>query len=116
MNLVSNTFSSLKKSKYGEYILSPVEIRQRNTRMLSIVDEAINQFLKNLKQGKVKLKSSLDLERLVKVALVLSDTLKSEVTSQKEVKSSSVNLQNDPAVKELYEKLYQKYNQQNDID
>lgn len=115
MKLVSNTFSSIKKSKYGDYILSPVEIRQRNAYMLDIVDQAIDQFLANLKKGKVKLKSSLDLERLIKVAVLLSDTMKSEPSVQKTMETNTT-LPDDPLVTELYNKIYQKYNRQNDID
>lgn len=115
-SLVSNTFSSLKNSPNSEYILTPLEIRQRNSHMLSIVDSAIDQFLINLKKGKVKLRSSSDLERLIKVAVLLSDTLKGETSAQKTVNSDTSEASDDPTITELYEKLYQKYNQQNDID
>jgi len=94
--------------------------------MLNIVNAALDRFTNNLSEGKVKLDSSLDLERLVKLALILSGEADS-ITGKPAHQSEQVEItdlskvgqildDNDPAVKAMFEKLYKGYNNLNDVD
>ena len=94
--------------------------------MLNIVNTALDKFTENLSEGKVRLDSSLDLERLVKLALILSGEADS-ITGKPAHQSEQVEItdlskvgqildDNDPAVKAMFEKLYKGYNNLNDVD
>jgi hypothetical protein len=50
---------------------TPEESLARKSKLLGILDTAINQFLDNLEKGKISLTNTADLERLVKLTLLL---------------------------------------------
>lgn len=124
MPLVTNVSATLKRQHSITQIVTPEEAKQRKFKMLDIVDTAVNQFAQNLADGKVKLDSSLDLERLVKLVLILSgeaDSITGKPAHQSEEveltdvsKISSILNEADPDVKAMFDKLYRGYNQLND--
>ena len=126
MAMISSVSSILKKTLNPTQVSSPEETKKRKRKMLGIVDSALNNFQKNLEEGRVVLDSSLDLERLVKCALVLSgepDSITGKSANQTEehqfVDASKINEildENDPMVQSLFDKLYKGYNNINDSD
>lgn len=124
MAMISSVSSILKKTLNPTQVSTPEETKERKKRMLGIVDSALDNFKNNLDAGRVVLDSSLDLERLVKCALVLSgepDTITGKSSNQSEehqiVDASKINEildENDPMVKSLFDKLYKGYNKLND--
>ena len=123
MAMISSVSSILKKTLNPTQVSTPEETKERKKRMLGIVDSALDNFKNNLDAGRVVLDSSLDLERLVKCALVLSgepDTITGKSSNQSEehqiVDASKINEildENDPMVKSLFDKLYKGYNKLN---
>lgn len=126
MAFVTNVAATLKKTMGSStQVSTPEETRQRKKTMLGIVDIAISKFQANLEAGKVELDSSIDLERLVRCAMVLSGEASNitgkpvDQTEQQTVETSRVNDlldENDPMVKALFEKLYHGYNELNDAE
>lgn len=122
MPLISNLSSTLKRTHLSNtQVCTPEESKQRKEKMLSIVDTALDKFQQNLIADKVKLDSSLDLDRLVRLALVLSgeaDSITGKPVNQTEEfdvsKVNDILNDNDPAVKAMFEKLYAGYNRIND--
>ena len=91
--------------------------------MIAIADKALELFKKNLEDGKVELRSTLDLDRISRLLLLLSGEAESLTASETTVSAqASVDMSkatqildvNDPKVKELYEQLYLGYNKAND--
>lgn len=126
MSFVTNVSSTLKQHQSSTQIVTPEEAKQRKFKMLSIVDIALDRFTQNLSDGKVKLDSSLDLERLVKLSLILAGEADS-ITGKPVNQSEQIELSDmsrvedilsdtDPEVRSLFEKLYQGYNRLNDTD
>ena len=123
--LVSSVSSQMKKYTSSTQVVTPEEIKKNKRGMLDVVNSALEQFKSNLESGKIDLDSSLDLDRLVKLNLLLSgeaNTISGSPASQVEQvettelsNTSSILDENDPTVKELWKKLYDGYNQKNDI-
>lgn len=123
--LVSSVSSQMKKYTSSTQVVTPEEIKKNKRGMLDVVNSALEQFKSNLESGKIDLDSSLDLDRLVKLNLLLSgeaNTISGSPASQVEQvettelsHTSSILDENDPTVKELWKKLYDGYNQKNDI-
>lgn len=125
MTGVTNVASMLKKSMNSTTPINSAEVKQRKKSMLGIVDTALDQFRRNLESGKVELDSSIDLERLIKCALILSgeaDSITGKPNGQTEQhkveisKIAEVLDENDPMVQTLFNKLYEGYNKLNDAD
>lgn len=129
--LVTSFSTSFKRSTKSETsVATPEEVKEKKTQMLSAVDAAFEQFKKNLFEGKVEMNSSLDLERLVKLTLLLTgeadsvtgkpigqeETLTSQNISLSMSKVNEILDLNDPNVKAMYDKLYEGMNEINDID
>lgn len=131
--LVTSVSTTLKKTIHTTQVVSPEEVREKKKDMLSVIDKSLSIFKKNLEDGKVEMNTSLDLERIVKLTLLLSgeaDTVtgkphneqEQDVTASTQVIGISMskveqilNL-DDPEVKAMYEKLFQGYNESNDIE
>lgn len=130
--MVSSISSKMKSSVYESSsdtkVSTPEEIMNRKSTFLRILDKATEQFMQNLEENKIDLTTTLDLERLVKVTLLVSgeaDSIsgKSGKETVQEFESSSalpiekidqiLNL-DDPSVKEMYNKLFESYNKMND--
>ena len=123
--LVSSVSSQMKKYTSSTQVVTPEEIKKNKRGMLDVVNSALEQFKSNLESGKIDLDSSLDLDRLVKLNLLLSGEANSisgspasqveQVETTELSRTSSILDENDPTVKELWKKLYDGYNQKNDI-
>lgn len=123
--LVSSVSSQMKKYTSSTQVVTPEEIKKNKRGMLGVVNSALEQFKSNLESGKIDLDSSLDLDRLVKLNLLLSGEANSisgspasqveQVETTELSNTSSILDENDPTVKELWKKLYDGYNQKNDI-
>ena len=131
--LVSSVSTQLKKTVPvgNTQVISPEELKDKKQKLLSVIDTATEQFIQNLADKKVELTSSLDLERLIKLTLLLSgeaDSITGSSLHQAEV-STSIGVDNaeismsrineilnldDPEVKSMFDKLYEGYNQLND--
>lgn len=133
MPLVTSFSTTLKKTIQTTQVVTPEEVKEKKKDMLGVVEKSLNVFKKNLEEGKVDMSSSLDLERLVKLTLLLSgepDSVTGKPHGEQEqntvFNANSVELSSskieeilnldDPDVKNMFEKLYQGYNKANDID
>ena len=121
--LVSSVSSHMKRYINSTQVVTPEEVKKNKRTMLDVVNSAISQFKNNLESGKVELDSSLDLDRLVKLNLLLSGEANSisglpanqaEQIETTELTNKTMLDENDPTVKELWKKLYEGYNQVND--
>lgn len=131
--LVTSVSSTLKKSIQSDtQVCSAEEIKEKKQNMMEVLDKSLEIFKDNLMAGKVSMNTSADLERLVKLQLLISGEADSRVgkpygeieQETTEVKSSSVSMSkieeilnlDDKDVKNMYNKLYEGYNKVNDID
>ena len=116
MSLVSNVAAGLKKqTEQAEHSHNPNFNKQK---IANIVNTALDQFAANLATGKIELKSTVDLDRLVKISLLLSGELNPDNSGENFSKSKleSVLDDNDPEVTSMYHKLFENYNKLNDAD
>lgn len=129
--LVSSISTVLKKTiRSDTQVCTPEEVVKKKRDMLDIVDNSLKVFSRNLSEGRVDMTTSSDLERLVKLSLLLSgeaDSITGKPANQvEENKLDSVEISmskveqilspDDPEVKSLFDKLYNGYNEENDID
>ena len=130
--LVSSMSTVLRKSiKSSTQVVTPEQIKEKKLDWLGVVNDSLDLFKKNLIDGKVDMSSSLDLERLVKLGLLLSGEAETitgkpnseqEVTAVDSVQAASANMSkideildsDDPDVQSLFKKLYEGYNKKND--
>lgn len=111
----------------GVPVATPGDTKQRKEKFLKILDKATEKFLKNLEDDVVDLTSTLDLERIVKMVLVLSGEADS-ITGQPNGSTTSVTTEaklsmskideilkmDDPAVQAMFQQIYNGYNELND--
>ena len=130
--LVTSISTTLKKNRPNAttQVSTPEEIKEKKQEFLDVIDKSLEIFKKNLEDGKVTMDTSLDLERLTKLTLLLSgepDSVtsnvgdSSETTASNELDLSISKIEeildiNDPEVKAIYTKISQGYNELNDID
>lgn len=130
--LVTSVSTKLRKTiRPDTQVVTPDEIKEKKKDLLSVVDSGLELFKKNLADGKVDMSTSLDLERLVKLTLLLSgeaDTVTGkpygETDQETSITAQSISMSkieeildlNDPEVKSMYEKISRGYNELNDID
>lgn len=130
--LVSSMSTVLRKSiQSSTQVVTPEQIKEKKLDWLGVVNDSLDLFKKNLIDGKVDMSSSLDLERLVKLGLLLSGEAETitgkpnseqEVTAVDSVQAASANMSkideildsDDPDVQSLFKKLYEGYNKKND--
>lgn len=128
--LVSSVSTRIRQTipDNGVSVTTPEETMNRKRNFLSMLDKATEQFTTALEKGKVELNSTLDLERIVKLTLLVSGEADSIQGSSKttEAEASIENEKiamskveeildsDDPAVNELFNKLYDGYNSIND--
>ena len=125
--LVTSVSTTLKKTYQSPtQVVSVEDVKQRKKDMLDIVDKSLEIFKNNLANGKVSLNSSIDLERITKLMLILSGEPDSVVGQpngeQVTTTESSIELsradqildRNDPEVQAMFKKLYEGYNKLND--
>lgn len=132
--LVTSISTTLRKTiQSPTQVVSPEEVKEKKKDLLGVIDQSLNIFKKNLEDGKVDMSTSLDLERLAKLMLLLSGEADSVMgrPQGEQVQDTTTNLQSigvsmskvdsildlsDPTVKAIYDKLYSGYNTANDID
>lgn len=126
--LVSSVSTQLRRTYCSDtQVATKEEIIQKKQRLLSILESATEKFAKNLEDGKIELTSSLDLERLTKLTLLLSgeaDSITGNSINQTETETSAtaelsmskieeILTLDDPEVKAMFDKLYEGYNEKN---
>lgn len=132
--LVTSISTTLRKTiQSPTQVMSTEEVKEKKKDLLGVIDQSLNIFKKNLEDGKVDMSTSLDLERLTKLMLLLSGEADSVMGRPhgEQVVDTATSLQSigvsmskvesildlsDPTVKAMYEKLYSGYNTANDID
>lgn len=130
--LVTSVSTKLRKTiKPDTQVVTPEEVKEKKKDLLSVVNDGVELFKKNLAEGKVDMSTSLDLERLVKLTLLLSGEADSvtgkpygESDQETSITAQSISMSkieeildlNDPEVKSMYEKISKGYNELNDID
>lgn len=110
---------------------TPEQTKQRKQKLLGILDKSADEFLNALSKGEAELKTSADLERIVKLTLLLSgeaDTIQGSSAMEETINDTKLMAElnmskvedilnpDDPAVKEIYNKLFEGYNNINDIE
>ena len=131
--LVTSVSSTIRKTIQDTQVVTPEEVKEKKKDVLGVIDQALELFKKNLVDGNVALNSSLDLERLVKLMLLVSgeaDNITGKPHGEQE-QDTTVTLQtaglsaskiesilnlDDPDVQSMFDKLYYGYNQENDIE
>ena len=119
--LVTSVSTKLRKTiRPDTQVVTPDEIKAKKKDLMGVVDSGIELFKKNLAEGKVDMSTSLDLERLVKLTLLLSGEADSvtgkpygEADQETSITSQSISMSkieeildlNDPEVKSMYEKI-----------
>ena len=114
-------------------MVSKEEVKERKKDMLGVLDKTLEVFKKNLASGKVEINSAIDLERIIKLTLLLSgepDSVTGKSTGEQEQETTItaeqqgissfkidevINME-DENVKELFDKLYKGMNEANDVD
>lgn len=125
MPVVSSVTTQLKKKITPQIVeaSTPEETKQRKENCLDIIDIATDTFKKNLLKGVVPLRTTLDLERIVKLMLLLSGEAESRVGKEPEVIEEDIMEidaikkmidQEDPLLLQLQEKLFEALNDNND--
>lgn len=131
--LVTSVSTTLKKTIQSTQVVTPEEVKEKKKDMLGVIDKSLDIFKRNLEDGKVDMSTSLDLERIVKLMLILSgepDSVTGKPNGEQEqdttIKAQAIGVSmskvdeilnlDDPDVKNMFEKLYQGYNTANDID
>lgn len=112
----------------GTQVATPEETQKRKRGFLDTIDMIASKFQNDIQADKVRITSVADFEKLVKLALLLSgeaDSISGKA-AETEVASETMRLsmskieeilkEDDPEVIAMYNKLYEKYNELNDID
>lgn len=132
--MVSSITARIKNTIYDntvEEVATKQETIERKRNFLHMLDLATQQISENLENGKVQLDTSLDIERIMKLTLLVSGEADSisgksgqEITQETELQSTKLSMSkieqilslDDPEVKAMYDKLYESYNQINDAE
>lgn len=130
---IGSIATELKKTvsiSKGTQVATEEETKIRKNRFLSILDKATATFLKKLEAGEISINNTADLERLVKLTLLLSgeaDSIKGKEGTIEETTNASTEAlnskitdiqdlldMNNPNVKAIYDDIFNKYNDAND--
>lgn len=127
--LVTPVTTILERTTYnnGVKATTEAETKERKKKFLDILDKATDKFLQNLQDDKVDLTSTLDLERIVKMVLVISgeadsitgQTGSATASAATEAKLSMSKIEeilnlDDPNVQAMFQQIYTGYNELND--
>lgn len=131
--LVTSVSTTLRQTVQSTQVVSKEEVKERKKDMLGVLDKTLEVFKKNLASGKVEINSAIDLERIIKLTLLLSgepDSVTGKSTGEQEQETTItaeqqgissfkidevINME-DENVKELFDKLYKGMNEANDVD
>ena len=132
--LVTSISTTLRKTLHADtQVVTPEEIKEKKKDMLGIINDSLELFKKNLSEGKVSMTNTADLERLIKLQLLVSGeadsrvgkpygeseqetTVSSQAASISMSKIEQILTMEDEDVKNMFNKLYEGYNEANDID
>lgn len=132
--LVTSISTTLRKTIHTDtQVVTPEEIKEKKKDMLNVISDSLELFKRNLSEGKVSMTNTADLERLIKLQLLLSGEADSRVgkpygESEQETtvsgQSASISMSKieqiltmeDEDVKNMFNKLYEGYNEANDLD
>lgn len=131
--LVTSVSTTLRQTVQSTQVVSKEEVKERKKDMLGVLDKTLEVFKKNLASGKVEINSAIDLERIIKLTLLLSGepdsvtgkssgeqeqetTITAEQQGISSFKIDEVINMEDENVKELFDKLYKGMNEANDVD
>lgn len=131
--LVTSVSTTLRQTVQSTQVVSKEEVKERKKDMLGVLDKTLEVFKKNLAAGKVEINSAIDLERIIKLTLLLSGepdsvtgksageqeqetTITAEQQGISSFKIDEVINMEDENVKELFDKLYKGMNEANDVD
>ena len=130
--MVSSISAKIKSTVYestATEVTTPEETVARKKKFLSILDKAIEKIAENIESGKMELDSSLDLDRVIRLSLLVSGEADNitgkagkETTQETEIEAKKLSMSkieqilnlDDPEVKSMYDKLYESYNKLND--
>lgn len=124
---LKKTISPCKRTN----VTTEEETAERKTKFLNILDKSTEAFFKKLESGEITINTTADFERIVKLTLLLSgeaDSIKGKEENTEQTQStvfSSLNPENnditkvlnsdDPNVKAVYDIIFKKYNDANDL-
>lgn len=133
MPLISSVATRIRKTNYEssstDKVATPEETIERKRGFLSMLDAAAAKLAENIENGTMQLDSTLDLDRVIKLSLLVSgeaDSITgksgSESVSEVEMQAKKLSIDKieqilnleDPEVKAMYDKLYDSYNELND--
>lgn len=129
--MVTSVSSHIKKTTYnnGSQVTTKEETIKRKQGFLGMLDAVGEQIMQNIQDGKIELTSTMDIERLIKLTLLVSgeadsirgkaDSTESGTGVESDAKLSMSQIEkilslDDPEVQKMYDKLYQGYNEIND--
>lgn len=132
MSKVTSVSTQLRKSialNSATQAATTEETIARKKKLLSILDVSTDKFEANLKKGLVNLDSSIDLERIVKMMLLLSGEAETRIgkepteeLEQKEIVAKDISRirdliqEDDPDVMAVFNKVFKGYNDMNDAE
>lgn len=132
--LVTSISTTLRKTIHTDtQVVTPEEIKEKKKDMLNIINDSLELFKRNLSEGKVAMTNTADLERLIKLQLLVSGeadsrvgkpygeseqetTISSQAASISMSKIEQILTMEDEDVKNMFNKLYEGYNEANDLD
>lgn len=114
--LVTSVASVIKNAR-DTRLFTAEEVIGEKRKIHKTLTDALDIFIQKMKQGEVDMSNSLDLERLVKLMLLVMG--EPEGVAQTEEKETRVTFAeplslDDPDVKSVYERLTESYNEHND--
>jgi hypothetical protein len=131
--IVSSLATELKKTvkpSSDTKVATIEDTKARKNKFLNILDEATQIFSDKLGKGNIIIKDVADLEKLIKLTLLVSgeanNIVGSEATTEttETTKLNAINTDidsvadildpNDPEVKAVFDKIFNKYNDAND--
>lgn len=132
---VVSSYSTTLRKAVGDEIATAEEMQERKKGVLSIIDDSLALFKSNLSAGNVSMTTSSDLERIVKLMLLISGEADSragkplgEVETETETtittptsgisidKIESILNTDNESVQDIYNKLYTAFNESNQTD
>lgn len=130
---VVSSYSTTLRKAVGDEIATAEEMQERKKGVLSIIDDSLALFKNNLSAGNVSMTTSSDLERIVKLMLLISGEADSragkplgEVETETTIttptsgisidKIESILNTDNESVQDIYNKLYTAFNESNQTD
>lgn len=130
---VVSSYSTTLRKAVGDEIATAGEMQERKKGVLSIIDDSLALFKSNLSAGNVSMTTSSDLERIVKLMLLISGEADSragkplgEVETETTIttptsgisidKIESILNTDNESVQDIYNKLYTAFNESNQTD